>query len=361
MVESAAITKPGTIIAFEGVHQQGKTNDDVEGVRFENTVVEYFPVGIDKIFPRLNSILIRNCGLKTITQTDLACFVYLKSLNLSENKLTTLPNDLFKNMFNLQWIFLQENLIEYMSSKLLLQIKNNSFEWISFSGNKKIDESYKKSTHNTLEALMAAIDKKCSPPNLALTDLADVLRSLDKPPEAWLDKQEQLLKTGKHSDFTIKVHGKEYKVHKNILSAQSSVFDKMFDDGLKEQNLKQVEDFTEKAFEEFLAYLYTLKVKSAENASGLFVLAVAFDVADLKQICEGLILGSLDESNLREVYNLGYTHSSEVLKKAAFVEIKKFFPELDDRSIDDTELINNLMKTKRQLEEYRELAAQKFQ
>jgi hypothetical protein len=64
-VSSISITEPNkTIKPFPGIHAAGKTNEDVEGICFRNTKVEYFPRGLHLFFPHLNSLVISNCGLK---------------------------------------------------------------------------------------------------------------------------------------------------------------------------------------------------------------------------------------------------------------------------------------------------------
>lgn len=88
----------------------------------------------------------------------------------------------------------------------------------------------------------------------------------------------------KYTDFTIKVHEKEFAVHKNILAAQSHVFDEMFSNKTN-QNTKAFNkiknlNLCENLFEHFLDYFYTGHVNSEANLLDLFELASEFEVCN---------------------------------------------------------------------------------
>ena len=69
-----------------------------------------------------------------------------------------------------------------------------------------------------------------------------------------------LLRDGDHSDVTLVVAGgREFKAHKNILSARSPVFAKMFKHGMSESisNRVTITDIAPDTMEDLLAYVYT--------------------------------------------------------------------------------------------------------
>ena len=350
-VSKVSIIEPETRMAtFKGIHEAGKTNMDVEGLCIADTNVEYFPNGLEKIFPRLTNVLVINCGLKEISRKDFEGLGHLEELSLSNNELKSLPNDLFVDTPKLQSIYLQYNKIERLNSKILdpLDKKNLKVFWLV--KNPSISMNFQKGGATTLEAFINEIDAKCLPP------IEEPLIEPRQPPikpESRFQKYEEYFVSGKFSDFTIKVRNKEYKVHKMVLSAQSSKFDSMFneDDGDSLKFLEKIKIMSEDAFEDFLRYFYFGTIRSEDNAMELFGLAAEFDVTTLKFECEEIILRDLNELNSLEVLNFAHLHGSEVLKKAAFTTIKKTFPEISDNVIEAPEIIAELIKAKRHLDE----------
>lgn len=86
-------------------HKNGKSNSDVHGLMiiYQRELVQ-FPRGIDQFFKHLQAIDLEACGLTAITAEDLAPFRHLKQISLDDNKITQLPNDLFKHNPKLQRI-----------------------------------------------------------------------------------------------------------------------------------------------------------------------------------------------------------------------------------------------------------------
>lgn len=95
--ETNAITKPGvTIDSIEGVHKDGKTNNDTNVLRVSFKQWSYMPKGLGDIFENLEGIILDYCGLKVLTKDDLEQFPNLKSLRLPNNLLTSLDSGLFE-------------------------------------------------------------------------------------------------------------------------------------------------------------------------------------------------------------------------------------------------------------------------
>lgn len=98
-VTSCNITGQGSAVAtFKGDHKTRKTNNSVEGLLFNRTKVHYIPRNLTKIFPNLAHLSIYECELKKVSVEDLVGHEKLESLHLEGNKITFLPEDLFKNM-----------------------------------------------------------------------------------------------------------------------------------------------------------------------------------------------------------------------------------------------------------------------
>ena len=81
----------------------------------------------------------------------------------------------------------------------------------------------------------------------------------------------------KSSDVVLRVGGKVFQAHKNILTARSSVFGAMFQhDDMKEEgkpNKVDIEDVKVEVFEVMLRFIYTGKVSSNELTIDLLVAA----------------------------------------------------------------------------------------
>ena len=166
---------------------------------------------------------------------------------------------------------------------------------------------------------------------------------------------EELYVNGSFSDYTIKVRGEVLRVHKFVLSAQSSVFKAMFlNEDTEEVGIKYFNNVTNEAFKEFLHFFYSGDIKNKENATQLLELAVKFDVPELKLDCEDIIVSSLQESNMIEIYNLGCTHNSYKLKREAFKTIQEILPEVTDDMLDEHEMLNDLVDLKRRMKRFKE-------
>lgn len=346
-VTSAYITSPNTTIrSFIGTHFPGKGNYDVQAVFFDQTVVEYLPLGVHKIFPRLIGFSVFKCGLKTIAQDDLSGLENLTTFYVQENKLKFLPADLFANMQSLRGVSFWKNQLELSSSEVLHPIMNNGLNVVHFGGNSNIDAFYAPGTSGsfaTLKDLMAFIDKKCS-----------------KPTESACFKDKMLLgfkemwSTGRLSDFTIIVGTKQFNVHKNVLSIHSAVFATMFLSKKNETppNDMNIQDLSVGAVEHFLRYLYTGELPDSTHAMDAFALAARMDVPEVKLACEGLLLKVLDQSNAYQMFILGNNYSSDKIKRSAFSEIKLMFPEasLPDDLMQQPERLKELIDGKRSYE-----------
>ncbi|XP_065204072.1 speckle-type POZ protein-like [Planococcus citri] len=127
------------------------------------------------------------------------------------------------------------------------------------------------------------------------------------------------------SDVTISVKGKNYPAHKLILAARSSVFKAMFRNDMQEsqKNRIVINDIEEETFEEMLHYIYTGKVKNLEeSAFELLSVADKYDLKELKNACEGILLSKLSADNVGKILVLADMHNAEELKANALRFIK---------------------------------------
>lgn len=129
---------------------------------------------------------------------------------------------------------------------------------------------------------------------------------------------------------TLKTQLQVGKVHKSILGMHSSVMEKTFQDDTTDVQIKLKE------------------VKEGGNAMENFAIAEKFKLDGMKSICEFELMVQLDNSNAFEIFMLAHQHSSEILKKQAFVEIGKMLGViLPDGLMGNLEKIKELIDAKR--------------
>ncbi|CRL01863.1 CLUMA_CG015236, isoform A, partial [Clunio marinus] len=208
-ISSSSIQEPNTIIQkINGKHLDGKSDKDVESIWFSNTTVNYFPQGLNKIFPNLKAVGIHNCGLKSITRRDLDGLENIQILWCSKNKIASLPDNLFRNMNKLNAISFRDNDLQFMSSEVLMPILKNGLKLVDFRRNRSIDAVYCDSSYtqkingnkvDSLVQLMAMIFEKCDKPNKKDEQTLSNKKLQDIKTEGF----NELWTTGRFSDITI--------------------------------------------------------------------------------------------------------------------------------------------------------------
>ena len=349
---ATSIKNPGTLVTvIKGVHEEGKTNYNVKGLTLaSDKKIEQFPRGIQNFFLSLTFLAIGDCGLKNISRQDLLGLENLKMLYLHQNKLKALPDDLFQNMINLERIQFSNNEITTMSSKLFKPLNKEKLNLADFNGNPSIDYCFDSKYGNTsLDVLLKKIDESCE----LFEERRAAKKHLQKH-ELLMKSCEELYLNGLFSDYTINVRGEELKVHKFVLSAQSSVFKAVFtNEDAEVVGIKYFNNVTNEDFKEFLHFFYSGKIENQGNATQLLELAVKFDVPQLKLDCEDIIVSSLQETNMIEIYNLGRTNNSDKLKREAFEFIQKILPDVTDDMLDEHEMLNDLVAIKRRMKRFK--------
>lgn len=106
-------------------------------------------------------------------------------------------------------------------------------------------------------------------------------------------------------DVTLKVMDKEYKAHRSVLIARSSVFAATFKhDTLERQTgVIIISDCDPDSFQEFLDYLYSGKLEelSYRSALNLYYTSDKYDIEELKSFCVEYLMQSLTIENMCEV------------------------------------------------------------
>lgn len=122
-------------------------------------------------------------------------------------------------------------------------------------------------------------------------------------------------------DVTLNVQDKEYKAHKAILIARSSVFAAMFqhDSSEKKSGIINIPDCDPESFKEFLEFLYCGKLEetSSYNALHLYKTADKYDIQELKTFCSEFLMNNLTVENLCEIVILADKYDDVKLLSAA--------------------------------------------
>ena len=106
---------------------------------------------------------------------------------------------------------------------------------------------------------------------------------------------------GKFTDCSITCEGKEFRCHKSILAARSSVFDAMFTHNMEEKISSRVDiiDLDSETVQDMITYIYSGKVGELDGkATGLLSAAEKYDLRELKQLCEDSLCNNINTDNV---------------------------------------------------------------
>lgn len=84
-------------------------DDDVDGIDYSsNKKIQYLPVNPATIFPNLAIISASGCSIKSLSRQNFDGLRKLRALYLESNKIERVNSDTFKNLDELEQIFLSE-------------------------------------------------------------------------------------------------------------------------------------------------------------------------------------------------------------------------------------------------------------
>ncbi|XP_065226731.1 protein roadkill-like [Planococcus citri] len=151
----------------------------------------------------------------------------------------------------------------------------------------------------------------------------------ENPTSSLSNDLENLLTNKQFGDAIIKVKDKEYPVYKGILAARSPVFERMFreDNGMLENttNVVNISDLSPEIIEEMLLFIYTGKVKKLEKSVyELLPAANKYQLEELMEICEEMLIEQLSKDNVINILILAHTHNANWLKTEALQFVKSY-------------------------------------
>lgn len=143
-----------------------------------------------------------------------------------------------------------------------------------------------------------------------------------------LNKLHLLWKESSMCDATLLVGGREFPVHRVVLSASSPYFHVMFTSGMAESFLEHVEIHGVNAdvFGTILHFIYTGEVEVKEdNVQQLLPASKMLQVEDIEVMCCDFLKRELDSSNCVGIYLFSDAHSCSPLSKSALDFIHRNF------------------------------------
>lgn len=294
----------------------------VQNLQFsDGPKLQYIPRDLQKHFPSMVVLHFNGCGIKEISKRDLIGLENLRRLEMISCQLTSLPDDLFNDMKSLQLVSFNKNQIESASSNLLKPLVGRRDVSVDLRGNKNIDAVFnpryiEKSTHKSLEEIMKEIDEKCSKP----------IKAKVIEPEDFNEDVKKLWSSGQFSDFKVISGDKKFDVHRNILGIRSSVLADFFKNHKQAAEVK-INDFSHRAVESLLRFIYTNEILHEDNAIENFVIAQKFKIPKMKATYEEIIFSNVNDNNAYETFLFAHQNAAEDLKKEAFDIISKKFPD----------------------------------
>lgn len=152
------ITTQNVIIdGLGGVHDSGKTDDDVTLFSIWNKTCHYIPRGIDRFYKNLEFIEFGKCGLRAVSGEDLKPFTKLKVIWMADNQLTTLGAGLFEFNRNLKSITFRNNKISLIDQTIFDPIED--LEKLQFSEN--VCVSKEGEGRNQVKEVIREVIEKC--------------------------------------------------------------------------------------------------------------------------------------------------------------------------------------------------------
>jgi len=334
------------ITKFVGEHLAGKSDDDVQRISFQDKKnLQFVPRGLTKTFKNIMALNFVNCSIKSITKKDLSGMPNLKLLWLHDNKLTSLPGNLFEETTKLEFVSLSTNKIVSIGAYLFDPLENlKYFELLNNITISKRFDSTGKHSSVTLNEFKQEIREKCTPK--AVTSMNKRL----------ITQFKGLFLLDSFKDCTISIGDNNFKAHRLVLAAKSPVLRKMLTEN-PDANELQLENVNADIFEILTGAMYgELKTDDFDDATILQELLHAtnkLEIIELKMIVRETLLEKVDSDNAADLLILATKCNEKALKSKAFEEIKNYLNDkkIKDSAINDPEGLKELMEIRQMYEE----------
>lgn len=160
--------------------QSGKSINDVHGFYASGKSIEFFPLGLDKVFSNnLILIIINFCGLKEIHQADLKPFTKLRSLVFLGNSIKVIEEGLFAYNSKLEFVSFYSNKIVYIDSNVFDHL--TSLTWLYLHYNPCTTDDMEAERNSTaLNEIKRNIQNMCNKANYLINHLQKTTSRIDQ-------------------------------------------------------------------------------------------------------------------------------------------------------------------------------------
>jgi len=381
---------PSKILKVRGKHLPGKTNDDVQEIRFVKCNIPVVPAGLTRIFPNMIDLSIWKSNLKFVCNKDLIEYRNLKQLYLYDNKLEFVPGNLFDGFTNLEEVGLNDNKLEMIEPTLLFGL--DKLKVIDISDNPRYRKNYSEYNEHdpnaSLEEVRAEIaqvyaenveehlilrkefeeqiakrgnfdefsdessdsDEDDDAPDTTLRND----QNPDEPQNILFKDIQTFIQTDTFKDFRIQIDDQEFPVHKFLLAARSPTLAEILKNNPEVENLNLV-DISVEIFEIILKFLYTDELPGDDGTNFLHLFAAAgkLRIQELKNYAATKLIDNIEEENVLEVLNLSNKYEHEELRQKSFEQIKKNYPKIifKDKWESETEIVTKIIEVFKKKEE----------
>lgn len=159
-----------------GIHLNSSySHENVTQYSAKGLKIEQFPEQLGGHFVNLEVIRMASCDLKILYKSSLEKLENLKYLDLLGNRIENLESDVFENTPNLIEVWLNNNRLKFVGSKILNPLK--SLKVINFGGNTCIGSNSRYSNED-LERLKIELRLKCS--DVSMHDLMTKMSEIEQ-------------------------------------------------------------------------------------------------------------------------------------------------------------------------------------
>lgn len=108
------------ISAVYGLHQSGREDDDVQGLRIESQNIPFLPTNIETFFPNIRALGFYNNSISSVSNNHLIPFLNLEYLSLHTNKIASLDSKLFAGLTSMRFVDFAYNNIKHLGHDIEL-------------------------------------------------------------------------------------------------------------------------------------------------------------------------------------------------------------------------------------------------
>lgn len=112
-----------TVVDFQGRHDGGRKNSNVQGIRIHEMTTKYLPTNLCKHFLRLEAIEVVGGRLARLEKNDIKSYPRLRVLWLPRNNIEILSSDVFEGNLKLEKISFYGNRLKFIDSEFIKPLK----------------------------------------------------------------------------------------------------------------------------------------------------------------------------------------------------------------------------------------------